>query len=125
MLASAWPAYAEVVDRVAPPVRKLSRGLANTITGVFEIPLTIQAVGLEQGPAAGLSLGLMIGLGGAVTRTAIGLIEVATFPFPLPRGGYEPLLQPEFLFQPEIAGTSAALPAAGAWEMSASGGGGR
>jgi putative exosortase-associated protein (TIGR04073 family) len=94
-------AWADGLEEVAPPIRKLSRGLANTVTGVLEIPLNVRSVGLTDGPVAGMSLGLMVGLGAAVSRTALGLIEVVTFPFPLPQSGYEPLLQPEFLLQPE------------------------
>lgn len=82
------------------PIRKLSRGLANTVTGVLEVPLTIVTVGQEEGPVAGLSWGLLLGLGAAVTRTVVGVAETLTFPFPLPRSGYEPLLQPEFLLHP-------------------------
>lgn len=82
------------------PFRKLMRGVANTVFGVFEIPLTIQEVGTAEGPAAGMTMGLLSGLGAAVTRIGVGIVEVVTFPLPLPRIGYEPILQPEFLFQP-------------------------
>lgn len=97
------PAWAAGLEDVSPPVRKLSRGLANAVTGILEIPLSVRAVGTAEGPVAGMSVGLFMGLGAAVTRTAVGLIEIVTFPFPLPTSGYEPLLQPEFLFQPETA----------------------
>ena len=94
------PVYAEVSDQAAAPIRKLGRGLANTAGGILEIPITIQAVGAEKGPVAGLTLGFLMGAAAAVTRTGVGLIETATFPFPFPGSGYEPILQPEFICEP-------------------------
>jgi putative exosortase-associated protein (TIGR04073 family) len=95
------PPSASAMQREAQPLRKLSRGLANTVTGLLEIPLTISVVSQEEGPVAGMSWGLFLGTGAAITRTAVGLIEVLTFPFPLPATGYAPLLRPEFLLQPD------------------------
>ena len=94
-------ASAYSLERGSQPIRKLSRGVANTVTGIFEIPVTIQAVTNEEGPVAGMSWGLFLGTGAALTRTGVGLVEILTFPFPLPATGYAPLLRPEFLFQPE------------------------
>ena len=51
------PAEADVLKETAQPLRKLSRGLANSVTGVLEVPLTIQAVGNSKGPVAGVFLG--------------------------------------------------------------------
>ena len=82
------------------PVRKLSRGLANTFAGVLEIPLAISRVGKDEGPVAAFSWGLLQGVGAAWIRTFIGVMELATFPVPLPKQGYEPILEPEFLFEP-------------------------
>ena len=93
-------AYYGGIERGAQPIRKLSRGLANTVTGILEIPITIAAVSRDEGPVAGMSWGLFLGTGAALTRTAVGLIEALTFPFPLPSTGYAPLLRPEFLLQP-------------------------
>ena len=100
-LIAPWSASAYSLERGSQPIRKLSRGMANTVTGIFEIPVTIQAVTNEEGPVAGLSWGLFLGTGAALTRTGVGLVEVLTFPFPLPATGYAPLLRPEFLFQPD------------------------
>ena len=93
-------AGASTIEAGTQPLRKLSRGLANTVTGVLEIPITISAVSQEEGPVAGMSWGLFLGTGAALTRTAVGIVEVLTFPFPLPATGYAPLLRPEFLLQP-------------------------
>ena len=93
-------AGAVTIEAGAQPLRKLSRGLANTVTGALEIPITISTVSQEEGPVAGMSWGLFLGTGAALTRTAVGVLEVLTFPFPLPSTGYAPLLRPEFLLQP-------------------------
>ena len=93
-------AYAGSAEWTASPVRKLARGIANTATGVIELPLVIGNVTLEKGPIAGATYGLLVGVGSAVTRTGVGIIELITFPFPLPKSGYAPLLEPEFLFEP-------------------------
>ena len=100
LLLGAAPVRAADVPPAAQPLRKLSRGLANGLGGVFAIPATIAAVGQEEGPLAGLTWGLFVGIGEAITRTAVGVAETFTFLFPLPQYGYEPILQPEFLFQP-------------------------
>jgi len=100
---AATPASASAasIPQAAQPLRKLSRGLANGFGGVLAIPVTIRQVGEAEGPLAGLTWGLFMGIGVAVTRTLVGVAEVATFPIPLPEVGYDPLIRPEFLFQPE------------------------
>ena len=108
LLLMAAPARAGIIEDTAHPVRKLGRGLANTLTGVLEIPLTIQSVDATHGPVAAMSLGLLTGVGAAITRTLIGLAEVVTFPFPLSKTGYAPILQPEFLLQPDTGHSSIA-----------------
>ena len=100
LLLGAAPVRAADIPPAAQPLRKLSRGLANGFGGILAIPATIAAVGQEQGPLAGLTWGLFVGIGVAITRTAVGIAETLTFPLPLPQIGYEPLLEPEFLFQP-------------------------
>lgn len=99
MLAHTAPAAAEVGSYTwnGDPIRKLGRGLANAASGVLEIPLAMSRIGREEGPMAGTFLGLCYGFGAAVTRMGVGIIEVATFPFPLPEVGYGPILEPEFL----------------------------
>ena len=99
-LALIGPAYAQTTPETAQTLRKLSRGLANAVAGILTIPVTIQQVGQREGPVAGMSWGLFLGLGAAVTRTLVGIAEVLTFPIPLPEVGYGPLIQPEFLLQP-------------------------
>ena len=99
-------ASAEIVDRASLPMRKLGRGLANLIGGPLELPLTIREVGLEKGPIAGVTLGTLLGVGAAMTRSLVGAVEVVTFLLPLPKCGYEPILQPEFILEPGSYTTS-------------------
>ena len=84
------------------PVRKLGRGLANLFAGTIEIPVSVSRVSQEEGPVAGFSMGLLYGVGAAVTRTVVGAAEILTFPFPLPDVGYGPIIRPEFLLNPVI-----------------------
>ena len=98
---AATPSAAAALEAKSGPIRKLSRGLANTVAGVLEIPLTISKVGNEEGPVAALSWGLLNGCGAALGRTLVGVVELATFPFPLGDIGYRPLLEPEFLLHPD------------------------
>ena len=72
---------------------KLTRGLANTIQGVFEVPRNISNTTQTQGLLTGLTVGLGKGLGYGVLRMLVGLYEVVTFPIPVP-AGYAPIIHP-------------------------------
>lgn len=91
------PAYAMIDMPKHNPVRKLGRGLANAIGGALEIPVNIAIESAQDGPVAGLSVGLLYGIGAAVTRMGVGIVEVLTFPFPLSPMGYGPFYEPEFV----------------------------
>ncbi len=91
------PAYAVIDMPKHNPVRKLGRGLANAIGGVLEIPVNVAIESAQDGPVAGLSVGLLYGIGAAVTRMGVGLVEVLSFPFPLSPMGYGPFYEPEFV----------------------------
>lgn len=78
------------------PVRKLGRGLANTITGILELPANIMDVAQDDGYLAAMSYGAVKGLFMSFFRIGTGLYETFTFPLPLP-WGYEPILEPEFM----------------------------
>ena len=81
---------------------KLTRGATNTVTGWVEIPKRINETSNDSGWLAGFTWGLARGLGYGFTRTAAGLYELFTFPFPAPPG-YEPVIQPEYVFSAESA----------------------
>ena len=76
--------------------RKLGRGASNTALGWLELPDGIHDVGEQHGVGAAATWGVLHGAGRAVQRTAVGIFEVLTFPFGLPRD-FEPLMEPEFV----------------------------
>ena len=79
---------------------KLGRGIANVITGWVEIPKRISETSQAQGTMAGITWGLLRGLGYGFVRTAAGCYELFTFPFPAPPN-YEPVIQPAYVFMEE------------------------
>jgi len=79
---------------------KLTRGFVNAITGWVEIPKRIHETTQVSGPAAGFTWGLLRGVGHGFIRTAAGVYELFTFPFPAPPG-YAPVIQPDYVFTPE------------------------
>ena len=79
---------------------KLGRGAANTLTGWLEVPKNVYVTSSEKNPLMGISYGLLKGLGLGIARTAVGLYEVITFPFPLP-ADYEPIMAPEYVLESE------------------------
>ena len=97
----AWnpSASADVQAEGGTAVKKLARGATNTFTGWVEVPKRIQETSQESGAGAGFTWDLLRGLGYGFFRTAAGLYEVITFPFPAPPG-YAPVIQPEFVFDP-------------------------
>jgi putative exosortase-associated protein (TIGR04073 family) len=79
---------------------KLGRGFVNTVTGWVEIPKRVHQTSLEGGAFKGLTWGLARGFGLGFLRTAAGLYELVTFPFPAPPG-YRTLVEPPFVFLPD------------------------
>ncbi len=111
VVVTAWePGAAAATKRPFGPVRKLGRGLANVSLGVLELPFRISVVYEDHGVGAAAFWGSLAGIQAAVTRMVVGAVEVVTFPLPLPRVGYGPIVEPEFLLNPkepvETAGSS-------------------
>lgn len=79
------------------PVRKLSRGLINTVTGWVEIPAEVFREADRLSGAGGLFAAPFKGIAKAVGRTIVGVYETVTFVIPLP-SRYEPIVEPEFVF---------------------------
>ncbi len=77
------------------PARKAGRGLAAMTTGFLELPGNMVEETHRSGPAVGMTLGFVKGLGGIVVRELVGVYEFVTAPLPLP-AGYRPIIQPEF-----------------------------
>ena len=92
-------AYAEVPDG---PAKKFGRGLANLFAGaLYEVPRQIGKANDENNILGGIFVGVPVGIGKGVWRTAIGLYETATFFLPIPER-YEPIItDTEFPFQQE------------------------
>ena len=92
----AAPLYAEGME-AGKALSKLARGGINVVTGWVEVPKRINETAKESGMAAGLTWGLLRGLGHGFVRTVAGFYEVFTFPVPAP-SGYAPVIQPEYVF---------------------------
>ena len=90
-------ASADTRMRSGGAVRKLGRGVVNLVTGWVEIPRRIDETSWDQGMAAGMTWGLLRGLGYGFIRTAAGAYEMVTFPVPAPPD-YAPVIEPEFVF---------------------------
>src|ERR1700716_601338 len=74
------------------PTRKLGRGLSNFFLAPAEITVTIAKVNTDEGNSAAAGYGVVRGLGRSATRHVTGLIEILTWPFPIWRESYYPLL---------------------------------
>lgn len=89
-MALAGPLFADTA------LDKLGRGVANTLTGVFEIPKNMGEESDANGIFAGFTTGLVKGIVDMVIRELVGVYEIATFPIPVP-AGYSPILEdPEY-----------------------------
>jgi putative exosortase-associated protein (TIGR04073 family) len=75
--------------------RKAGRGLAAMTTGFLEVPGNMVAETRRHGPAYGMTLGFVKGLGGIVVRELVGVYEFVSAPIEVPPG-YRPLIAPEF-----------------------------
>lgn len=75
------------------PIHKMGRGVVNVLTGWIELPKQIHLGKQEENPVAGISRGLVKGVGLTVLRGGIGLYEAFTFAFPYPKGFVSPYEQ--------------------------------
>jgi putative exosortase-associated protein (TIGR04073 family) len=76
------------------PTRKLGRGISNVLFGIAELPATIAKVNEHEGNSAAAGYGVVRGLGRSYMRFHAGLFEIFSFPFPVNRGTYYPILRP-------------------------------
>ena len=88
-------------DRFESMLRKLGRGMTNLVTGVLELPFSIDTEVDETGIYRGIPFGILKGLVRSVIRMSAGVYEIISFPIELPED-YVPVLEPEFVFVKEI-----------------------
>lgn len=74
------------------PTRKLGRGLSNLFFAPTEIYTTWAKINDEEGNSAAYSYGVVRGFGRSATRHYVGLLEILTWPFPVWRQSYYPIL---------------------------------
>jgi len=83
------------------PAKKFCRGALNATTAIFEIPANIFKTAKEEGAGMGATYGAVKGAFRFVQRTAVGILEMINFPFPVPKD-YEPIMtDPEYFFGKE------------------------
>ena len=98
-----------VMEAIADgPFRKLGRGFSNVIFGVCELLIQPYKVNIDEGGVAALTYGAFKGAFYFLGRVVVGVVEVVTFPMPLPGAspseydwktwGYGPLIEPEWIF---------------------------
>ncbi|MBT1074771.1 exosortase system-associated protein, TIGR04073 family [Geobacter grbiciae] len=87
----------EVVDGMA---NKFARGVANTATGWLEFPKQIYVTWQEEGPAKGLIVGPLKGVGMTVARTLAGAGEAVTFFISWP-GFFDAYMDPAYVWEKE------------------------
>ena len=74
------------------PTRKLGRGIGNFLFASSELPVSVCKINKEEGNAAAASYGIVRGLGRSTARHFTGLFEILTFPIPVWRDSYRPIL---------------------------------
>jgi len=104
--ASVSPAAAADESWVMKPVEKLGRGVANVAFGPLELLMKGYDVTEDMGGIAGLTYGPLKGICFVVAREVVGVIDIATFPMPLPGcpddpndagWGYGPIMRPAWV----------------------------
>ena len=103
---------AEAADHPAilKPVEKLGRGVANVAFGPMELLMKTYDTTQELGGIAGLCYGPLLGVCYTVAREVVGVVDIATFLFPLPNcpedpndygWGYGPIMRPAWVVDVE------------------------
>jgi putative exosortase-associated protein (TIGR04073 family) len=98
MLGLMGTALADIQDPPANdygPTRKLGRGLSNFFIAPAEVFVTVTTINTYDGNSAAAGYGVVRGVGRSGARHVAGLIEMLTFPFPIWRDSYYPILPPD------------------------------
>jgi len=83
-----------IVEKMAV---KFTRGLTNTVTCIVELPKQTILTGRDMGPV-GYIVGPIKGVGMTLYRGVIGIAETVFCVVPQP-GYYDPMIDPEFVWQ--------------------------
>ena len=83
-----------IVEKMAV---KFTRGLTNTVTCIVELPKQTILTGRDMGPV-GYIVGPIKGVGMTLYRGVIGIAETIFCVVPQP-GYYDPMIDPEFVWQ--------------------------
>ena len=81
---------ADRVSLILPPMMKLGRGIANVALSPLELPIAWNEVNNELGGVAGITYGTLKGICCIFARIGVGIVDIVTFPFPLPNCPDEP-----------------------------------
>ena len=88
--------------RVMDQLRKArDTGIVNIATGWGEMIKCPAEINRDRGRLLGATWGPLKGVAMTAIRTAVGVLEVGLFFYPLP-GDYDPMLQPEFIWPGDI-----------------------
>ncbi len=95
----------------AGPESKLGRGMNNVteFARMGEMRRSIEQTALWDSPADAFTTGIIRGFNRSVVRTALGVYDIVTFPFP----PYRPLLTPKYNLYPDITVQNASYPFGG------------
>ena len=74
------------------PTRKLGRGISNFFLAPAEITVTIATMNKQEGNSSAAGYGVVRALGRTAMRHGAGLFEILTWPFPVWRASYYPIL---------------------------------
>lgn len=77
------------------PTRKLGRGLSNFFLAPAEVFVSVAKINTDEGNSAAAGYGVVRGVGRSAARHLAGFIEVLTFPIPVWRQSYYPILPPD------------------------------
>lgn len=78
-------AESPVAPYVNAPLDKLSRGVTNIFSSPLEWPATMHEITQEHGRFRAWTVGPVQGAGRFVLRLSSGLVDVVSFPLPIPR----------------------------------------
>ncbi|HET7062362.1 MAG TPA: exosortase system-associated protein, TIGR04073 family [Nitrosospira sp.] len=73
---------------------KLAHGIANTVTGIGEVPKNMMIESREKGPAYGVPVGFIVGIVQGLGRTLTGVVDLVTFVIPT-----KPIIYPDFIWK--------------------------